>query len=98
MQPLLNISTRGCVAWQRSSPNSEANMSTLNTPLQLATAFKPKIWGREDLSPIYSAAGETDLPVSKKAEISRGASQAGELIGEVWSTDDTSRFLNGPVA
>jgi mannose-6-phosphate isomerase len=73
-------------------------MSTLNTPLQLATDFKPKIWGREDLSPIYSAAGETDSPVSKKAEISRGASKAGQLIGEVWSTDDTSRFLNGPVA
>jgi mannose-6-phosphate isomerase len=73
-------------------------MSTLNTPLQLATAFKPKIWGREDLSPIFSAAGETDSPASKKAEISRGASKAGELIGEVWSTDDTSRFLNGPVA
>ena len=73
-------------------------MSTLNTPLQLATAFKPKIWGREDLSPIYSAVEETDSPVSRKAEISGGAGKPNELIGEVWATDDTSRFLNGPVA
>ena len=73
-------------------------MSTLNTPLQLSTVFKPKIWGREDLAPIYPAQEETDLPVSRKAEISRGASKPGELIGEVWSNDDTSRFLNGPVA
>jgi mannose-6-phosphate isomerase len=73
-------------------------MSTLNTPLQLSTAFKPKIWGREDLSPIYSAPGETDSPASRKAEISGGVGKPGELIGEVWATDDTSRFLNGPVA
>src|SRR5208337_1062172 len=73
-------------------------MSTLNTPLQLSSAFKPKIWGREDLSPIYSVPGETDSPASRKAEISGSFSKPGELIGEVWATDDTSRFLNGPVA
>jgi len=73
-------------------------MSTLNTPLQLSTAFKPKIWGREDLSPIYSAPEETDSLASKKSELSGGVSKPGELIGEVWATDDTSRFLNGPVA
>jgi mannose-6-phosphate isomerase len=73
-------------------------MSALNTPLQLSTAFKPKIWGREDLSPIYSAPGEDDSPASRKAEIAGGAKKPGELIGEVWATDDTSRFLNGPVA
>src|SRR5208337_4646646 len=73
-------------------------MSTLNIPLQLSTAFKPKIWGREDLSPIYSSPEETDSPASRKAEISSGARKPGELIGEVWVTDDTSRFLNGPVA
>jgi mannose-6-phosphate isomerase len=73
-------------------------MSTLNTPLQLSTAFKPKIWGREDLSPIYSAPGENAPPASRKAEISGSAGKPGELIGEVWCTDDTSRFLNGPVA
>ena len=73
-------------------------MSFLNTPLQLSTAFKPKIWGREALSPIYSATGETDCPACKKAEISGSGWKPGELIGEVWATDDTSRFLNGPVA
>jgi mannose-6-phosphate isomerase len=73
-------------------------MSTLNIPLQLSTAFKPKIWGRRDLSPIYSAPEETDSPASRKAEISGGAAKRGELIGEVWVIDDTSRFLNGPVA
>ena len=73
-------------------------MSALNTPLQLSTAFKPKIWGREDLSPIYPARGEIDSPVGRKAEISGGAGKPGELIGEVWVIDDTSRFLNGPVA
>jgi mannose-6-phosphate isomerase len=73
-------------------------MLSLNTPLQLSTAFKPKIWGRETLSPIYSASGETGSPACKKAEISVGGWKPGELIGEVWATDDTSRFLNGPVA
>jgi mannose-6-phosphate isomerase len=73
-------------------------MSTLNTPLQLSTAFKPKIWGREDLSPIYSAPGEKDSPASRKAEISGDVRKPDELIGEVWITDDTSRFLNGPAA
>ncbi len=73
-------------------------MSTLNTPLQLSTAFKPKIWGREDLAPIYSAPGETHSPASRKAEVSGGVGKPGELIGEVWATDDTSGFLNGPVA
>ena len=73
-------------------------MSTLNTPLQLSTAFKPKIWGREDLSPIYTVPGETDPPASRKAGFAGSVVKPGELIGEVWATDDTSRFLNGPVA
>lgn len=73
-------------------------MSALNSPLQLATALKPKIWGRDDLSPLYPPPGEDDLPSSRKAKIAGGLSKPGELIGEVWATDDTSRFLNGPVA
>jgi mannose-6-phosphate isomerase len=73
-------------------------MSALNSPLQLATAWKPKIWGRDDLSPLYPPPGEDDLPSSRKAEIAGGLRKPGELIGEVWATDDTSRFLNGPVA
>jgi mannose-6-phosphate isomerase len=73
-------------------------MSALNTPLQLSTAFKPKIWGREDLSPIYPRPEESDPLASRKAEISGSATKPGQLIGEVWVTDDTSAFLNGPVA
>jgi mannose-6-phosphate isomerase len=56
-------------------------MPTLDGPLQLSHIFKPKIWGRRDLSPLFSP--PPGLP---------GA------IGEVWITDDASRFLNGPVA
>jgi mannose-6-phosphate isomerase len=73
-------------------------MSALNTPLQLSTTFKPKIWGREDLSPLYPALAETDPLAAKKAEISGNAVKPGQRIGEVWLTDDASRFLNGPVA
>jgi mannose-6-phosphate isomerase len=56
-------------------------MPTLDGPLQLSNVFKPKIWGRKDLSPLFS------LPPGLHG-----------LIGEVWITDDASRFLNGPVA
>jgi mannose-6-phosphate isomerase len=56
-------------------------MPTLGGPLQLSNIFKPKIWGRKDLIPLFS-------PPSGL----RGS------IGEVWITDDASRFLNGPVA
>ena len=73
-------------------------MAVLNSPLQLATAFKPKIWGREDLLPLFPPPGEDLWPASQKARISGGVRKPGELIGEVWVTDDTSRFLNGPVA
>jgi mannose-6-phosphate isomerase len=73
-------------------------MSALNTPLQLSTAFKPKIWGRSDLSPIYPAPEESDSPACRKAELAGDIRKPGELIGEVWATDDTSRFLNGSVA
>lgn len=61
-------------------------MARLHSPLQLSPVFKPKIWGREDLSPLF--------PCSRKpAEApSRGK------IGEAWITDDESRFLNGPVS
>jgi mannose-6-phosphate isomerase len=73
-------------------------MPTLNALLQLSTAFKPKIWGRRDLSPIFPPLADTECPAFRKAEISRGAATPGQLIGEVWATDDTSQFMNGPVA
>jgi len=63
-------------------------MSTLNTPLQLSNIYKPKIWGRRDLAPLF------DAPDSSGA----GGKLPDQRIGEVWITDDTSRFLNGPAA
>jgi mannose-6-phosphate isomerase len=73
-------------------------MPKLDCPLQLSPVIKPKIWGRKNLSPIYDG-----LP-RLGARSTLGASQAAvaesreQLIGEVWLTDDTARFLNGPVA
>jgi mannose-6-phosphate isomerase len=67
-------------------------MARLNLPLQLSPVFKPKIWGREDLSPLFSCAG--------KPAGARGApaTPGRQRIGEAWITDDESQFLNGPVA
>ena len=59
-------------------------MPTLDIPLQLSPIFKPKIWGRRDLSPLFP-----DPPAGFGAE---------SLIGEAWLTDDASRFLTGPPA
>ena len=71
-------------------------MPTLDVPLRLSNVFKPKIWGRADLAPLFSIADSqrdpAGLPPSGSPE------RQDELIGEVWITDDTSRFLNGPVA
>src|SRR2546422_7751867 len=69
-------------------------MAQLDTPLQLSPVLKPKIWGRKDLAPLFTA------PVSPGSQNSPAdlRSPGQELIGEVWITDDASRFLNGPVA
>lgn len=76
-------------------------MPTLDGPLQLSCACKPKIWGRKDLSPLFPLAnrrhGPSPVPDGTGPRLS-GPAGPGELIGEVWITDDTSRFLNGPVA
>ncbi|HKS95818.1 MAG TPA: type I phosphomannose isomerase catalytic subunit [Terriglobia bacterium] len=79
-------------------------MPQLDSPLLLAPVFKPKIWGRVDLAPLFD---HPDAPKTLRRRRSHapGARLApspvnSELppIGEVWLTDDTSRFLNGPVA
>ena len=67
-------------------------MSTLDGPLQLSNVFKPKIWGTKDLFPLFPPAGH-----SRRLRLSGPAGQD-DVIGEVWITDDTSRFLNGPLA
>jgi mannose-6-phosphate isomerase len=59
-------------------------MPKLDTPLLLAPVFKPKIWGRKDLSPVFES------PLR--------AADSNELIGEAWLTDDGSRFMSGPPA
>src|SRR5437867_12338013 len=90
-------------------------MPQLDSPLLLSPVYKPKIWGRSDLAPLFSYPERPRLPRSKgsRARSSRAASASvragspkghegapliGPLIGEVWIADDTSRFLNGPVA
>jgi mannose-6-phosphate isomerase len=64
-------------------------MPTFNGPVQISNIFKPKIWGRRDLAPLFSMPA---LPAGAEGLL------ASERIGEVWVTDDTSRLLNGPAA
>ena len=64
-------------------------MSTFNGPVQLSNIYKPKIWGRQDLAPLF-----TPPPPSSGA----GGKIAQQRIGEVWVTDDVSLFMNGPAA
>jgi mannose-6-phosphate isomerase len=61
-------------------------MATFTGPIQLSNAFKPKIWGRNSLDPLFEM---PDFEALGKPV---------ERIGEVWVTDDSARFLNGPVA
>jgi mannose-6-phosphate isomerase len=63
-------------------------MPKLDSPLQLSPVFKPKIWGRDNLSPIFTCPQQS-TPLEKDKT---------ELIGEVWITDDQSQFMNGPIA
>ena len=64
-------------------------MPTFTGPIQLSNIFKPKIWGRRDLAPLFAA------PQSPSG---LGEQFANQRIGEVWVTDDVSLFLNGPAA
>jgi mannose-6-phosphate isomerase len=64
-------------------------MPTLNGPIQLSNVYKPKIWGRQDLAPLFT------MPRPSPDE---GDKPSSERIGEVWITDDTSKFMNGPAA
>ena len=64
-------------------------MSTFDSPVQLSNIFKPKIWGRRDLAPLF------DSPQPSSGE---GGQFAQQRIGEVWVTDDVSRLMNGPAA
>ncbi len=78
-------------------------MPKLDCPLQLSPVFKPKIWGRHSLEPLFERPG---IPARTKSTSALSvastptASEIGknDLIGEVWITDDQSRILNGPLA
>ena len=70
-------------------------MPKFDTPLKLSPIFKPKIWGVDELVPLF------EWPAPERIASDRGAVvQPGEesLIGEVWITDESSEILNGPAA
>jgi mannose-6-phosphate isomerase len=70
-------------------------MPTLDSPLHLSPVFKPKIWGRADLSPLFARPQDSSSS-GRQPNSARGPHA--DLIGEVWITDDNSQFRNGPVA
>src|SRR5271169_961261 len=72
-------------------------MPKLDCPLLLSPVFKPKIWGRKNVAPLF-ARPENTTGSSSSASAVKSATGKNDLIGEVWITDDQSRFLNGLVA
>jgi mannose-6-phosphate isomerase len=73
-------------------------MPKLDSPLQLSPVFKPKIWGRADLSPIFPRPQFPPIQAASPHAPSEGPRGEGRRIGEVWITDDAARFLNPPLA
>jgi len=73
-------------------------MPRLDSPLQLSPVFKPKIWGREDLGPLFSRPRNPAVQGGSGAGRAKIPNTKNDLIGEVWITDDASRFLNPPLA
>ncbi len=65
-------------------------MKKLDSPLLLAPVFEPRLWGRQDLTPIYG--GDPRVSAALPAALRH------ETIAEAWLTDNAARFLNGPVA
>jgi len=63
--------------------------------MQLAPVFKPKIWGRRHLSPLFEGREAAGGGVEPRGA---GEQPPGELIGEIWLTDEQARFVNGPAA
>jgi mannose-6-phosphate isomerase len=71
-------------------------MPKLDTPLKLSPIYKPKIWGRNDLAPLFEWPGLEN--VGKPGAASAAQPAKDDPIGEVWITDESSKVLNGPVA
>jgi mannose-6-phosphate isomerase len=73
-------------------------MLKLDIPLQLSPVFKPKIWGQLNLEPLFvRPVGGASDPLSRRGH-SDPLIGPNDLIGEIWITDEGSRFLNGPCA
>jgi mannose-6-phosphate isomerase len=73
-------------------------MPRLDSPLQVSPVFKPKIWGRADLSPIFPRPQFPAVQADSRSDPSEAPTAKEHLIGEVWITDDAARFLNPPLA
>ncbi len=85
-------------------------MPLYDSPVQILPVFKPKMWGRGNLAPLYERPGLEVRP--RSGSKSRSGAKLGSndvtatvldapetsLIGEVWITDDTSRLMSGPLA
>jgi mannose-6-phosphate isomerase len=73
-------------------------MPKLDSPLQLSPVFKPKIWGRADLSPIFPRPQFPAAQADSQNNAAGARRSTARLIGEVWITDDTAQFLSPPLA
>lgn len=73
-------------------------MPRLNSPLQLSPVFKPKVWGRRDLDPLYPAFWTTRRGKTVSIPLSQRKGLTDDPIGEVWLTGDEAVFVNGPPA
>ena len=69
-------------------------MVRLDRPLQLEPVFKAKIWGRQDLSPLYDRARIMVVPDASTSALASPAAP----VGEAWLTDDAAKFVNAPLA
>jgi mannose-6-phosphate isomerase len=80
-------------------------MPKLDVPLLLAPDFKEKIWGCENLEPLYPAPdmaledGHQGSPAAgSEGTVSGPADSTFPQIGEAWLTGEKATFLSGPVA
>ncbi|MGH9432236.1 MAG: type I phosphomannose isomerase catalytic subunit [Terriglobia bacterium] len=73
-------------------------MPKLEVPLQLSPVFKPKIWGRRDLAPLYPDSWTTRRGKTVTHRYPGIDPNWKEPVGESWLTGDDAKFLNGPVA
>lgn len=73
-------------------------MAKLDIPFQLSPVFKPKIWGRKDLAPLFAYPEDAGMRAARRTGAAASRSNGRELIGEAWITDDASKFMNGPLS